>query len=222
MSVTLTKEKEVTVITIKADNKSLFPPLWQILRALCTSAVCCSVNHELMKPSVSAILGTIQIMSGMFNMALGPGRPSLHPLDLTDIGASYWLGVLYAAAGITSILAGQYPSPCLAIFTVIMNMVGAVFAFTGIVLYSIELQDIYMGRVWGWSHYDRHSFSLQSLLVNAEAVSVLLAVLQLCVCIGVAVVGIKAVIVMKKKEAGERVGHQQPELQDMLLSGSCA
>ncbi|XP_062255113.1 uncharacterized protein LOC133964848 [Platichthys flesus] len=217
MSVTLTKEKEVTVITIKADNKSLSPPLWQILRALCTSAVCCSVNHELMKPSVTAILGTIQIMSGMFNMALGPGRPSLHPLDLTDIGASYWLGVVYTAAGISSILAGQYPSPCLAIFTVIVNMVGAVFAFTGMMLYSIEL-----GRVWVWSHYDRHSISLQSLLVNSEAVSVLLAVLQLQGCIGVAVVCSKAVIVMKKKEAGERVGDQQPELQDMLLSSSCA
>ncbi|XP_034465993.1 uncharacterized protein LOC117776284 [Hippoglossus hippoglossus] len=222
MSVTLTKEKEVTVITIKADSKSLIPPLWQILRALCTSAVCCSVNKELMKPSVTAVLGTIQIMAGMFHMALGPGRPRLHPWDLTENGASYWLGVVYAAAGIASILAGQFPSPCLVIFTVIVNMVGAVFAFTGIVLYSIELQEIYRGRVWGWSHYDHHSFSLQSLLANADAVSVLLAVLQLCVCIGVAVVGIKAVISMKKKEAGKLVGDQQPESEDMLLSSPCA
>ncbi|XP_019961147.2 membrane-spanning 4-domains subfamily A member 8-like [Paralichthys olivaceus] len=221
MTVTLAKEKEVTAITIKADSRSPVPPPSQILRALCYKAVCCSVNKGLIKPSVTAVLGTIQIMVGLFHVALGPGRPPLHPWDLTDIGASYWLGAVYTAAGITSVLAGQFPSQCLVIVTVIVNIVSAAFAFTGIVLFSIELQEINMGNMRPWAFYNYSDPSLDRLLANVDAVSFMLAVLQLCVSAGVAGVGIKAVINMRKKEAGQHVGDQQPE-SEIFLTSPCA
>lgn len=37
---------------------------------------------------------TIQIMVGLFNIGLGPGRTSTHPGDLTGLGAAYWLAAV--------------------------------------------------------------------------------------------------------------------------------
>lgn len=40
------------------------------------------------------VLQMIQIMVGLFNIGLGPGRTSTHPGDLTSLGAAYWLGAV--------------------------------------------------------------------------------------------------------------------------------
>lgn len=39
-------------------------------------------------------LQTVQIMVGLFNIGLGPGRTSTHSGDLTGLGAAYWLGAV--------------------------------------------------------------------------------------------------------------------------------
>lgn len=57
MSITVVKDKGVTVVTVASDRKSVLPPLCQILRSLCYSPVCCSVYKELMQPDVVSSLG---------------------------------------------------------------------------------------------------------------------------------------------------------------------
>uniref|UniRef100_UPI0037E85BA7 membrane-spanning 4-domains subfamily A member 8-like n=1 Tax=Semicossyphus pulcher TaxID=241346 RepID=UPI0037E85BA7 len=112
------------------------PARCQILKAFC------SVFDGLMlQSSFTTALGTLQIMVGLVNIGLGPGRTSLIPGDLTSLGAAYWLGAVFTVTGIMSILAGQIPSRFLVGFTVFMNIAAAIFAITGIVLYGIDLRD---------------------------------------------------------------------------------
>ncbi|XP_023254437.1 membrane-spanning 4-domains subfamily A member 15, partial [Seriola lalandi dorsalis] len=118
----------------------MFPRLCRMLKDLCCGPECC-LYREPMQTSVTTALGTIQIMVGLFNIGLGPGRTSTHPGDLTGMGAAYWLGAVFIISGIFSILAGQFPSSCLVGFTVFMNIAAAIFAITGIVLYAIDLGD---------------------------------------------------------------------------------
>ncbi|XP_071327080.1 membrane-spanning 4-domains subfamily A member 15-like isoform X1 [Trachinotus anak] len=218
MSVTATEDKGVTVITIKANSKSMFPPLCQILGALCYSPVCCSVQKGLMNPCVTAVIGTIQIMMGLFNIALGPGRPFLNPMDVGQMAVPYWLGAVYTAVGLMSFMAGQFPSPCLVGLGLSMNVVGAVFAIVGIVLYGIEVYDLL-----GWRWYDYWRDRYVGLLTTADTVSVIMAVLQLCLCIGFAVLTIKALVNRKKEEqVVQNVEDQQPELKEILLTSPCA
>ena len=47
MAMTMTKADGVTVFTLTSDPKSAWPPLCQILKALCYSPVCCSVSQRL-------------------------------------------------------------------------------------------------------------------------------------------------------------------------------
>lgn len=57
MSVTVTKDKGVIVVTMKTDNKNIFPPLCQILWALCCNPVWFKVQKGLMQTKVTAALG---------------------------------------------------------------------------------------------------------------------------------------------------------------------
>ncbi|CAJ1062876.1 uncharacterized protein LOC117823226 [Xyrichtys novacula] len=114
----------------------MFPSWCQILRAFC------SVFEELiLQSSISTAFGTLQIMVGLFNIGLGPGRTSVVPGDLASLGAAYWLGAVFIVTGIMSILAGEFPSRVLVGFTVFMNISAAIFAITGIVLYVIDMQN---------------------------------------------------------------------------------
>lgn len=120
MPKTVIENKGLTVISVAADKKSMFPSLCQILKALCYSPECCSASQGPMKTTVTTALGvrgikmyhiqlvtggsdnkivlnllqTIQIMVGLFNIGLGPGRTSTNPGDLTSLGAAYWLGAV--------------------------------------------------------------------------------------------------------------------------------
>ncbi|XP_071327079.1 membrane-spanning 4-domains subfamily A member 8-like isoform X2 [Trachinotus anak] len=217
MSVTATEDKGVTVITIKANSKSMFPPLCQILGALCYSPVCCSVQKGLMSPFVTEVIGIIQIIMGLFSITLGPGQPSLYPMDVGEMAVPYWLGAVYTAVGLMSFLAGNIPSPCLVGLALSMNVVGAVFAIVGIVLYGIE---VYIILSWWW--YDYETDRYVDLLTTADTVSVIMAVLQLCLCIGFAVLAIKALVNRKKEEVVQNVEDQQPELKEILLTSPCA
>uniref|UniRef100_A0A3B4TQZ7 Uncharacterized protein n=1 Tax=Seriola dumerili TaxID=41447 RepID=A0A3B4TQZ7_SERDU len=190
----------------------MFPRLCRILKDLCCSPECGSVYRELMQTSVTTALGTIQIMVGLFNIGLGPGRTSTHPGDLTGLGAAYWLGAVFIVTGIFSNLAGQFPSSCLVGFTVFMNIAAAIFAITGIVLYAIDLGDASLLWMCDRStnsddHYGdncRNIFlnkiefkmfkflTLQRLLRSMDITLITVALLQLCVNIRFAILGIKA------------------------------
>ncbi|KAI3361317.1 hypothetical protein L3Q82_013502, partial [Scortum barcoo] len=203
------KNRGVTVISVAADRKNMFPSLCQILRAVCYSAEGCAGYQGRMKTSFTAALGTAQIMTGLFNIGLGPGRTSTSPGDLTSLGAAYWLGAVFIVTGIMSILAGRFPSPCLVGFTVFMNIVGAIFAITAIALYGIDVKDasvLWMcDRSRNYTGYRGDScrnvaLVAQSLLTSMDITLIALAVLQFCVNIRFTILGIRALTSEMKKE----------------------
>ncbi|XP_071325907.1 membrane-spanning 4-domains subfamily A member 4A-like isoform X3 [Trachinotus anak] len=182
-----------------------------------------------MQTSVTTAIGTIQIMVGLFNIGLGPGRTSTHPGDLTGLGAAYWLGAVFIVTGILSILAGQFPSSCLVGFTVFMNIAGAIFAITGIVLYAIDLGDASL--LWmcdrstnSVDHYGDNCRNValfaQRLLRSMDITLIALALLQLCVNIRFAILGIKALTseMNMEEQSDTDVEDQQPKLKELLTS----
>ncbi|XP_070821888.1 membrane-spanning 4-domains subfamily A member 4A-like [Chaetodon trifascialis] len=205
-----------------AGSEITFPPLSQILKALCEAPESCSVYRGPMQTSVTTVLGTIQIMVGLFNIALGPGRTSTSPGDLTSLGAAYWLGAVFIVTGIMSILAGQFPSSCLVGFTVFMNIAGAIFAITGIVLYAIDLADASL--LWlcdrRRNNADRHGDSCrnlallaQSALTSMDSMMIAMAVLQLGVNVRFTILGIRA-LTSEMKKGDKDVDDQQPRLKE--------
>ncbi|KAM7421430.1 hypothetical protein PAMA_015523 [Pampus argenteus] len=210
MTIAIVKDDKVTVLTVTADNRSVWPLLWEILKTLCYSPMCCSVDERLMQSTVTAALGTIQIMVGLFSIGLGPGRISTHPEDLANLGAAYWLGGVFITVGIVSIFADRYPSLCSVGFTVFMNIIGSIFASIGIVLYSRDLADPSVLGMCDRGRYNARDENndacrgvaayAQYLLTGMDITSIILAALQLCVSISFVVLGIKALVNRKEEE----------------------
>ncbi|XP_072249318.1 uncharacterized protein [Leuresthes tenuis] len=206
MSTSVVKDKGLTLVTMAIDNKSLLPPICELLKALCYSPACCSVNKAMMGCSAVGALGTVQIMVGLFTIGLGPGRMSTHPGDLTYLGAAYWLGAAFIAAGIVSVLAGMYPSACMVGFAAFMNMAGSIFAVVGLVLYALDLSDssiLWMcdnsrARDFG-DNCSLVAFYAQRLLIGMDVTLIVLLVLQLCVCVSLIVSGIGALCCRRKE-----------------------
>ncbi|TDH11409.1 hypothetical protein EPR50_G00060590 [Perca flavescens] len=227
MTIASFKDKGVTVAAVTADSKSMLPPLCQILKSLCYSPMCCSVYKGLIQTNVTAALGTIQIMVGLFNIGLVPGRTYMYPKDLTSPGVAYWLGAVFIIAGIMSILAGRFSSICLVGFAVFVNIVGLIFAIVGIALNAkdladapaIRMCDLYIGRSY-YGECENVAYYVQRLLTTMDITMIVLAVLQLCVCISFAVLGINAVV-NRQKEEGD-VDDQQQQLNAVLLTNPCA
>ncbi|XP_078108392.1 uncharacterized protein LOC144519254 [Sander vitreus] len=227
MTISSFKDKGVTVATVAADSKSMLLPLCQILKSLCYSPMCCSVYKGLMQSNVTAALGTIQIMVGLFNIGLVPGRTYMYPKDLTSLGVAYWLGAVFTIAGIMSILAGRFSSICLVGFAAFVNIVGSVFAIVDIALNAkdlvdapaIRMCDLYIGHSY-YGDCEHVAYYVQRLLTTMDITMIVLAVLQLCVCISFAVLGIKAVV-NRQREEGD-VEDQQQQLNAVLLTNPCA
>ncbi|XP_031135218.1 uncharacterized protein LOC116035972 [Sander lucioperca] len=217
----------MTVITVAADSKSIFPSSCQILKTPCSSLFSGSVYHGLMQTSVTTAFGTMQIMVGLFNIGLGPGRTSTNPGDLTSLGAAYWLGAVFIVTGIMSIVAGQFPSSCLMGFTVFMNIAGAIFAITGIVLYAMDLGNASL--LWMCESSSNNADQIgdncrkvalfaQTVLTSMDNTLIAMAALQLFVSIRYAILGIKSLSSDMKKEEGD-VEDQHPQLNEVLLTG---
>ncbi|XP_051262243.1 membrane-spanning 4-domains subfamily A member 8-like isoform X2 [Dicentrarchus labrax] len=222
MSMTMTKADGVTVFTLTSDPQSTCPPLCQILKGLCYSPVCCSVSQHLrrIQRTSQSVLGALHIMVGLLNIGLGV-------ILITSDGGlwwireccfPYWSGGLFMLFGVMSILSEKYPSPCLVILNVILNLVGVGFAIAAIILYSISIGNIWMW--WMCEDYDREydvrtpspredlmkekcleaTALILMLLRSINAVLIVLSVLELCVTISSAVLGIKALRSSEKKE----------------------
>lgn len=249
MSVTMARGDGVTVFTVASNPKSSWPPICQILGALCYSPVCCSVSQAMRKfqGSSQSALGTLQIMTGLLNIGLGA-------LVSSDSGILYWfnipylLGSLFIVFGVLCILAEKFPSRCLVGINVLMNLVGAPFAITGIVMYAIDLgnrnnnwmcNDDYRSYGRGGRYgYDTTTPSneLKALEENylekclegrqmllmifrcLDGMLIILSALQLCVNISSAVLGIKALI--KAKEDMKHPGPYEPLLQEVTCNPS--
>ncbi|XP_034553451.1 uncharacterized protein LOC117822697 [Notolabrus celidotus] len=246
MSVTMTKADGVTVLTLTSDPQSAVPPICQILKSLCYSPVCCSVSQHLKKiqGSSQSALGAMQIMIGLLNIGLGAILTSSGAGSSWQMDSSlfpFWIGGLFIFFGTMSILSEKCPSPCLVILNVILNVSGVAFAIAAIVLYSINIADIYMW--WECELYSsdygdygyRHRRTTQPpspeqirmkekcleaqnlsqmLLRSINAVLIVLSVMALCITLSSAILGIKA---LRRREKGENKSNGDPELYKPLL-----
>ncbi|XP_054630474.1 transmembrane protein 176B-like isoform X2 [Dunckerocampus dactyliophorus] len=228
MSVSLARAKGVTVMTLTSDPKSRWPPLCQILCGLCYSPVCCSVSQHLrtvMGRSQSA-LGALQIMVGLLHIGLGvillcSGPGSWWQMDETAFPE--WLGGLFIVFGVVCILSERYPSPCLVIVNVMLNLSGIAFAIAAIVLYSSNMAHIWLWRFcedeydyyWRTRPTPNPTMSVREdfmkdrcmtgkrlvlmLLRGINGVLIVLSVLELCFAISASVLAIKALRRRDKK-----------------------
>ncbi|XP_034729379.1 transmembrane protein 176B-like isoform X2 [Etheostoma cragini] len=231
MSVSMTKGDGITVFTVTSDPESVYPPLCQILKNLCYSPVCCSVSQHLrrVQRSSQSVLGALHIMVGLLHIGLGTilfciDRDYFWSL-ISSTGFPFWLGGLFILFGTIGILSEKYPSPCLVIINVILNLAGVAFAITGIVLYSIDMASIYtwwMCRNNGDDYYSSYRRQTTTpspgqdimkekclevkeltlmLLRSLGAVLIVLSTLELCLTISSAVMSIKA---LKRSQKGEK------------------
>ncbi|XP_043974256.1 transmembrane protein 176B-like [Gambusia affinis] len=215
MSVTMSRTDGVTVFTLTSDPDSRWPPLCQILKSLCYSPVCCSASQQLravLKTPLS-VLAAIHMMIGLLNIGLGAIYHMSYstPYFFSFRYFPYWMGSLFIVFGIMCILSEKYPSPCLIILNVFVNLVGAVLAITAIVFCSLLEGDVYVWlscderRYYDYYSYRRTTPSpyikekcleskamIEMLLRSILGVLLVLAVVELCVAISSAVLGIKA------------------------------
>nr|XP_040020336.1 uncharacterized protein LOC120810119 [Gasterosteus aculeatus aculeatus]XP_040020337.1 uncharacterized protein LOC120810119 [Gasterosteus aculeatus aculeatus] len=191
----------MAVVTVPTGGRSAFSSPHHLLKAFCFGAQ----THT----SVTTALGTMQIMAGLFNIGLGPGRTSTGSGDLSSLGAAYWLGSVFVVTGIMSILAGQFPSSCLVGFTVFMNIAGAIFAVTGAVLYALDLRKASV--LWMCERSSKNAdfyednctkvaLLVQTLLTSMDTTLVAAAVLHLFGDIRFAILGIEALVSGIKEE----------------------
>ncbi|XP_065813943.1 membrane-spanning 4-domains subfamily A member 4D [Labrus bergylta] len=240
MSVTMTKAEGVTVLTLTSDPQSVLPPICQILKGLCYSPICCSVSQHLKKlqGSSQSVLGALQIMIGLLNIGLAAilcssGSGSRWQMD--EYMYPFWMGGLFILFGFMSIVSEKRPSPCLVILNVILNLSGVVFSIAAIVLYSINISNIWLWWMCENNHYynydyNRHTSTTPSpdktkclevyaitlmLLRSINAVLIVLSVLEFCVVISSAVLGIKALCFIQKREKNK--SPEDPQLYKPLL-----
>ncbi|XP_030014073.1 membrane-spanning 4-domains subfamily A member 8-like [Sphaeramia orbicularis] len=215
MSVTMAKADGVTVFTLTSDPNSACPPLCQILKGLCCSPVCCSVSQPLrrLQGTSQSVLGALQIMIGALHIGLGAilcSGGGLLTFGMQYIGYPFWLGALFIFFGIMCILSEKFPSPCLVITNVILNLEGVGFAITSIVLYSTST-----GNYDDYSdNYFWRDNRLPMMVRSINIVLIILSHLELCIVVSVVVLGIKA---LKKRGSGETKETENPEFYKPLL-----
>ncbi|XP_069031465.1 membrane-spanning 4-domains subfamily A member 4A-like [Embiotoca jacksoni] len=197
----------------------MFPPLGGVLQTFGSSS---SMFTGLKQSRVIVALGTMQIMVGLFNIGLGPGRTSTHPGDLLNLGAAYWLGGVFIAAGVVSLFADQCAARCLVGFAVFVNIVSSILAVVGMVLYSRDLADASVLWLCDFeiSHDNCRLVALiaRRLLTAMDVTLIVLAGLQLCVSISSAVLGIEALIHRRTEKDVRDVEIYQPVSKDVLVT----
>ncbi|XP_049901878.1 transmembrane protein 176B-like isoform X4 [Epinephelus moara] len=243
MSITMAKADGVTVFTVTSDPRSAYPPLCQIIKGLCYNPECCSVSQHLRKVqrSSQSVLGALHIMVGLFNIGLGVILFCSHggaSYQMFSTGFPFWIGALCMLFGIIGIVSEKYPSPCLVIINVILNLAGVGFAIASIVLYSVNMTNIWLWSMcdndYNYDYYSRHRPTaapspgeeimkekclegkelILMLLRSINAVLIVLSALELCLVISSAVMGIKA-LRSSEKEKDKKIG--DPESYKPLL-----
>lgn len=251
MSVTVTKADGVTVLTVTSNPKSRCPLLCQILGTLCCSPfyfVSGGLKQQL--GSSHAVLGTLQIMVGVITMGFGG--------IVRSVGWSWWLydgcfwiGAVFIAAGIVCILVKRFPSPCLIIFSILVNLASFGMAVTAIVYFSMELDR----TVWNysckrndwnggyryrdpydeiiiapttansWAEYEenceRYKYMLKMTYGGMMIMMIVLSFLVVCVTISSCVLSVKALCKNYKENEMEDPELKKPLLDEVISSPAC-
>ncbi|XP_059195872.1 transmembrane protein 176B-like [Centropristis striata] len=224
MSVATNKKDGSTVITLTSDPVCVWRLLFGHLKALCCcSPVCCSVSEHLrrVQGGSQSALGATQIMVGVINIVLGiiVGNNSGDYWHTVDDWYPVMLGFLFAAFGTMSILSEKYPSPCLVIASVIANLAGVAFAIAAITLYCFFDMGLYGlcqrsdTEYWfgEWITMPRIPSVEEKIMMEKcrEAATMarkafftfpaMMSVLELCLVISSAVLGIKSLVRSQKE-----------------------
>ncbi|CAM4704659.1 unnamed protein product [Leuciscus chuanchicus] len=235
MSMTVSQGEGLTVITVSSNPKSKWPVLCQILASLCCSPVCfVSQNMKGKLTNINSALGTVQIIVGVINIVFGILLQSVWVWNtITETKAAYWIGGVVLLAGIVTILGAKFPSPCLLVIAMILNIVSGALAITAVVLYSVDLakgNDPYCDTDYYYSSYGtsvppspekirrteicmHYKYSIRMIIGGLDIMMIVLSVLQLCVTISFCVLTGKALC--KKDEDAKSV--EDPELHKPLL-----
>ncbi|XP_041650206.1 membrane-spanning 4-domains subfamily A member 8-like [Cheilinus undulatus] len=245
MSVSVTKGDRVTVLTFTTDPQSALPPICQILKSLCYSPGCfrcCFVSQHLkrIQGTSQSMLGAIQIMVGLLTIGLGA---ILYNSDSTPwwfldyTMYHFWLGALFICFGVLCILSEKFPSPFLVNLNMIVNGVGAAFATTGIVLYSLNMNmlvQFHGGCGYDYFGYPENDTMTQSsemtlmtekcmeanavtqrILIGINALLIILCVLELCAGFSSAILGTNVVGTREKTESPDDPEQYKPLLEDI-------
>ncbi|XP_017564205.1 uncharacterized protein LOC108433876 [Pygocentrus nattereri] len=246
MSLTMTKAEGVTVFTVTSNPKSKWPLLCQLLGTLCWSPVC-SVSQSLKQKigRTHTVLGTLQILVGLMNVAFGcifrsVGSFSYWPL----LDSCFWLGAGFIAAGIVCILAEKFPSSCLLSFTILVNLVSVGLAITATVFYSVDLvwlpqrsecdQSYLYGNGYGYyrttpspekktltEDCERKEYIVKLVNRGLDILLIVLAVLQLCVTVSSCVLILKTLCKKKKGDDMEDPELHKPLVEEVLSNPAC-
>ncbi|RXN34176.1 transmembrane protein 176A-like [Labeo rohita] len=233
MTLTVSQGEGLTVITVTSNPKSKWPVLCQILGFLCYSPVC-SVSQGMKGKlkDVHTAFGIVQMIIGVLNIAVG--------IVFTCLGAWYtmmriangpfWLGSVFLVVGIVCILTAKFPTSCLMVIGMILNVVSAALAITAVVLYSVDLANDHTYnscKGYYYSYYNTDSAednwkketclyyqNLSEIIFRGlDIMMIVLSVLQLCVTISFSVLTGKALC--KKDEDEKSV--EDPERYKPLL-----
>ncbi|XP_056617757.1 uncharacterized protein LOC130432435 [Triplophysa dalaica] len=230
MSLTMSQGDGVTVITFTPNPESKWPLMCQILGNLCYSPVCSAAQKLKGKlTETQTALGIVQMIVGVICIVLGAILEGNNIFNnLMETKAPFWLGGVFLAIGIVCILAAKFPSPCLLVIAVSLNMASAALAITAVVLCSVDLAG---GSNQNCDYYDHSGYEdnkkqlkenclyykhlNQMILGGLDIILIVLAVLQLCVTISFSVLTLKALC----KKSGTA---QEPQLHEPLLKGAAA
>ncbi|XP_016536425.1 uncharacterized protein LOC103150833 [Poecilia formosa] len=242
MSVTMARNDGVTVFTVQSDPQSRWPPVCQILKSLCYSPLCCSVSPYVRKTQGKSysVLGAMQIMIGLLNLGLGGTLRASPDTDwqLNDSEFPYWLGALFITFGVMCVLSEKFPSLCLVILNVILNLAGVGFAIAAIVLYSIYVSRLRLrislftrnqepgcwrcvtqkkkvsNSVLQNNRCENVLWSDQVLLIGMNVVLIVLSIMELCAVISAVVLGIKT-LRNSAQEKNTNVENTKPLLEEV-------
>ncbi|XP_071763205.2 uncharacterized protein LOC139917882 [Centroberyx gerrardi] len=142
MSLTVTTEEGLVKVTVTSDPGSCWPPLCQIIWNRCCNTVKSGVSEDQSRPlrvRYHRALGAVQMLIGLVGMFL---VASLRHSDNGAASNMTWLGFVFLTSGMVSILAEERPCMCLVILSMVINLVAAAFALTGIGLYVTDLRGI--------------------------------------------------------------------------------
>nr|XP_055067250.1 uncharacterized protein LOC129448704 [Misgurnus anguillicaudatus]XP_055067251.1 uncharacterized protein LOC129448704 [Misgurnus anguillicaudatus]XP_055067252.1 uncharacterized protein LOC129448704 [Misgurnus anguillicaudatus] len=229
MSLTMSRDDGVTVITVTSNPKSKWPILCQILGTMCYSPVC-SVAHDMKGKLTETLtaLGIIQMIVGIINIAMGIFLVTTYHYNsnVLHTAAPFWFGGVFLVVGIVCILAAKFPSHCLLIIAVILSIVSAVLALTAGGLHSADLVTGYQPYCAD-NYYSRygdpvtlspeqrkdHEMCLyyrhlnQVIYRGVNIMMIVLAVLQLCVTSSFCALTLNALC--EKIEAAQSVKNPQ-------------
>ncbi|XP_065154931.1 uncharacterized protein [Paramisgurnus dabryanus] len=235
MSLTMSQDDGVTVITVTSNPDSKWPILCQILGTVCYSPVF-SVAHDMKGKLTETLtaLGIIQMIVGIINIAMGIFLVTTYDYNrnVLHTASPIWFGGVFFAIGIVCILAAKFPSHCLLIIAVILSIVSAVLAVTAGGLHSADLvtgfhpncDDNYYSRYGDLVLSPEQRKGREMCLYNqviyrgVNIMMIVLAVLQLCVTSSFFALTLNALC--EKIEAAQSV--ENPQLYKPLVEDATA